>query len=1003
MSSHSGSKWLANQQGAAAGSNQTSGNNQQTAANNTTGISGVADLESAFATLGVPSRESPMRSNAASRPTSAVEQLRQSLNMPPATRAPNGIPTSTNQQMHRQQQQQYQQQPTMMPHAFHQPVRPAPHAPQTNTTTAATSSSAALAAAAAAAVERSSPDSFQRYSSTSSKQKLYEAYNDLHGLAQDFHKPFDAPAILVVGHQTDGKSALVEALMGFQFNHVGGGTKTRRPITLHMKYNAACVEPLCYLVTDEGFAATTAAVEEIPVTLEELQEYIESENRRLERESEKFWAKEIVVKIEYKYCPNLTIIDTPGLIAAAPGRKHSTQQSSARAVEQLVRSKMEQKEFIILCLEDNSDWGNTTTRRLVMSVDPELRRSVIVSTKLDTRVPQFSQREDVEFFLHPPPKILESTILGGAPFFTSVPSGRVGTNRDAAFPSNEAFRDSVRERETRDVTDLERLLDRPLDSSERARCGVSRLRKFLEELLQRRYLENVPSIVPLLEKEHRIASSKLEATVTELNRLDRDHLKEMGRHVREGFLDSLGQIMRGTVSIAVGRHGETLAEEHIRSGAYVGPDGKPLPHYAGLPNANMRLYGGAQYHRAIVEFRHVVGQMKCPPISREEIVNACGIDDVHDGVNYTRAACVIAIGKAKDVFEPFLFQLGYRLSHVMKRMLPIAISALQKKHEMSHGKGISASGVMGNPDAAMDGAQGTGAIFGVAGHSLFLRRVGDSFHRFIEMTEKDCRDKALEDLESTTRYISWSLHSKSGQGLRDMLRRADAARAASTAMEQHSNEERALTPSSGSSSDLVTSAPARFSEMDLYDMLSSTLWSRRLGSVTTDIVQALVCSVFDGIRDHVISCAELKFNCFFLMPIIDKFPGILREHLERAYEEDLDGVFDVASVRESLERSKMSLDAEVAQVERLQEKFQSIHHTLQNQQVESTTSGSDAGYDAWGDENSEAQPRRMTGGGRKPAGVGYGGPMPQLRASRESLRGSSYDGPLSRAPLGQMR
>lgn len=29
-----------------------------------------------------------------------------------------------------------------------------------------------------------------------------------------FDKGFDAPAILVVGHQTDGKSALVEALMG---------------------------------------------------------------------------------------------------------------------------------------------------------------------------------------------------------------------------------------------------------------------------------------------------------------------------------------------------------------------------------------------------------------------------------------------------------------------------------------------------------------------------------------------------------------------------------------------------------------------------------------------------------------------------------------------------------------------------------------------------------------------------------------------------------------------
>lgn len=58
-------------------------------------------------------------------------------------------------------------------------------------------------------------------------------------------------------------AALVEALMGFQFNHVGGGTKTRRPITLHMKYNAACVQPHCFLITED--------YGEQEVTLEELQ------------------------------------------------------------------------------------------------------------------------------------------------------------------------------------------------------------------------------------------------------------------------------------------------------------------------------------------------------------------------------------------------------------------------------------------------------------------------------------------------------------------------------------------------------------------------------------------------------------------------------------------------------------------------------------------------------------------------------------------------------------
>jgi hypothetical protein len=101
------------------------------------------------------------------------------------------------------------------------------------------------------ALSETTSSSSENHYPSAGNEKLYEAYNDLHSLAQDFQKPFDAPAIVVVGHQTDGKSALIEALMGFQFNHVGGGTKTRRPITLHMKYNALCSEPRCFLITED--------------------------------------------------------------------------------------------------------------------------------------------------------------------------------------------------------------------------------------------------------------------------------------------------------------------------------------------------------------------------------------------------------------------------------------------------------------------------------------------------------------------------------------------------------------------------------------------------------------------------------------------------------------------------------------------------------------------------------------------------------------------------------
>ena len=45
------------------------------------------------------------------------------------------------------------------------------------------------------------------------------------------------------------------------------------------------------------------------------------------------------------------------------------------------------------------------------------------------------------------------------------------------------------------------------------------------------------------------------------------------------------------------------------------------------------------------------------------------------------------------------------------------------------------------------------------------------------------------------------------------------------------------------------------------------------------------------------TAVELKFNCFFLMPLIDTFPTRLREELESAYDEDLDEVHIVQMCR----------------------------------------------------------------------------------------------------------
>ena len=785
-------------------------------------------------------------------------------------------------------------------------------------------------------------------------ERLYEAYSQLHNMAQEFDKPFDAPAILVVGHQTDGKSALVEALMGFQFNHVGGGTKTRRPIAINMKYNASCVDPRCFLLREDSF---TGGEEEM--SLPDLQRHIESENRRLEGDNG-FWAKDIVVRIEYKFCPNLTIIDTPGLIAAAPGRKHTATQQAARSVETLVRAKMAQRDYIILCLEDNSDWNNATTRRVVLDCDPELRRTVVVSTKFDTRIPQFSRASDVELFMKPPARLLEPTLLGGGPFFTSVPSGRVGGGRDCLFRSNEHYREAVLGQEKRDASELERRCDRRLAPSERSRVGVSQLRHFLERLLQQRYLENVPTIVPTLEREHRAASVKLRETDAELGDLDTDKLKEKGRAFYQHFLEKIPELLRGTMAAPPRVFGETLAHEHIRGGAFVDPDGAKSPTALApydVPNGEMRLFGGAQYHRALEEFRAVVSAVRCPAISREDIINSCGVDEVHDGVNYTRTACVIAVARAKETFEPYVHQLGFRLAHVARRLLPVAMYLLQKEGRI------------------------------LTGHEAFLKRIGACFAAFVDQKVKACQEKCREDLQSTTSFVTWSLHSGNRAGVESVLGPKRGERGASGEPEaphpsalayddhhgypdeprdrrddrdrhrsRHRDDERdrrrgdsrrdrrddaaghrsrARDEDAPDAFDapgpLAPRAPSAggVGSKDVISLMDNTLWNRQMKDVTLDVVDLLVRQIYAGIRGYVVQSVELKFNCFFLMPLMNEFAGFLRQEMETQFEDSLDSVFDVRSVRVALEERQRKLESELEQMERIQEKFASIHTQLE--------------------------------------------------------------------------
>ena len=99
-----------------------------------------------------------------------------------------------------------------------------------------------------------------------------------------------------------------------------------------------------------------------------------------------FSAEEIVVRIEYKHCPNLSIVDTPGLLLGGSaddaavvggegeggGEDAARRRLQAAGVEQLVRSKIAGDEAIVLCVEESNNWDVAPARSVRASHEPPL-------------------------------------------------------------------------------------------------------------------------------------------------------------------------------------------------------------------------------------------------------------------------------------------------------------------------------------------------------------------------------------------------------------------------------------------------------------------------------------------------------------------------------------------------------------------------------------------------------------------------------------------------------
>ena len=169
-----------------------------------------------------------------------------------------------------------------------------------------------------------------------------------------------------------------------------------------------------------------------------------------------------------------------------------------------------------------------------------------------------------------------------------------------------------------------------------------------------------------------------------------------------------------------------------------------------MGSSNHKLFGGAQYYRAMREFAVAVRHMPAEAVTEDEIANAAGMGDRHNGVNFMRAACVIAMEKAQLSFEPMLEALRARTAHIMKRLYPVVEDMIRK----SVLAGAGAGGGNNNGGSSAGGAS-LGAVLGMGDGSSqskpFQQMMRGIYERFVDAQVDACVVTCRNDLAGMTR------------------------------------------------------------------------------------------------------------------------------------------------------------------------------------------------------------------------------------------------------------
>ena len=180
------------------------------------------------------------------------------------------------------------------------------------------------------------------------------------------------PRIAVLGTQSAGKSSLLEHIVGMDFLPRGSGVVTRRPLELRMVRKRDIAKPYAYF---KGYESQR--VEDF----EKMLNIIKMLTDRVCGDKKGIVDDPIVLTLYSPTCPDLTIIDLPGITRIAIGDQ--PQNIGEITTNMVKRYCADPRTVILAVVPANQDMSTSDSIMIAKQLDPNGRRTLGVITKID--------------------------------------------------------------------------------------------------------------------------------------------------------------------------------------------------------------------------------------------------------------------------------------------------------------------------------------------------------------------------------------------------------------------------------------------------------------------------------------------------------------------------------------------------------------------------------------------------------------------------------------------